>query len=245
MQLQRSRERAFFVTLEGPEGCGKSTQVQLLAARLGSFGVRPVVAREPGGTPLGESIRQLLLHSRDFDPVPATDALLFNAARSQLVARVIEPALGRGEVVICDRFADSTLAYQGYGAGQPIEDLLALQRVAIGNLRPDLTVLVDIPVEQGLGRKQPDQITRFEERRDLEFHRRVRQGFLALARAEPDRWLVLDGQRTVDEIAADVFGAVAARLGLDEPPAGAGSRSGPGEPVRSSEPHGDSVRMDR
>jgi dTMP kinase len=245
MHPVRGRQRGFFVTLEGPEGSGKSTQAQLLADRLGSVGVRCVVAREPGGTPLGESIRQILLHSRDLDPVPAADALLFNAARAQLVAEVIEPALGRGDAVVCDRFADSTLAYQGYGAGQPIEDLRALQRAAIGNLRPDLTVLIDVPVEQGLGRKQPDQITRFEERQDVEFHRRVRRGFLELASAEPDRWLVLDGLRSVDEIAAAVFEAVAARLGLDELGAGTGSRSGPGEPTRSSEPHGGSVRMDR
>jgi dTMP kinase len=239
------RQRGFLITLEGPEGSGKSTQARLLADRLTAAGFDCLVTREPGGTPLGESIRQILLHSRDLDPVPGADALLFNAARAQLVSEVVEPALDRGEVVICDRFADSTIAYQGYGAGEPIEDLRALERVAIGNLRPDLTVLVDIPVEQGLGRKQSDQITRFEERQDVEFHRRVRQGFLELASAEPDRWLVLDGLRTVGEIAADVYEAVATRLRLKEAPAGAGPGSGRGEPMRSSEPQGGSARMDR
>jgi dTMP kinase len=230
------------VTLEGPEGCGKSTQAQLLADRVRAAGYRCVVTREPGGTALGEAVRRILLNSRDLEPVPAADALLFNAARAQLVAEVIGPARERGEVVICDRFADSTLAYQGYGAGRPLDELRSLQLAAIGNLAPDLTVLIDVPVELGLRRKQSGEITRFEARHDVEFHRRVREGFLALASAESDRWVVIDGSGSLEAIAASIWNAVAGRLG-----AGGVVRAGTtsGNLAGSSEPNGAPVRMDR
>ncbi len=238
--------RGLFVTLEGPEGCGKSTQVRLLADRLRAAGRGCVVTREPGGTALGEAVRGILL-DRDLAPVPAADALLFNAARAQLVAEVIGPALRRGDIVLSDRFADSTVAYQGFGAGRPIEELRALQAIAIGNLRPDLTVLIDIPAEAGLARKQADEITRFEERHDLEFHRRVRQGFLALAAEEPDRWLVVDGGALdVESVAGIVFEAVLQRLGAAESaPAGDAGRGYSGESTPSSEPERDFGRMNR
>jgi dTMP kinase len=204
--------RGFFLTLEGPEGSGKSTQAQRLADTLTAGGRRCVVAREPGGTRLGEEVRRILLHSPDISPVPAADALLFCAARAQLAAEVIEPALERGEIVICDRFGDSTLAYQGYGSGQPLEDLRQLTRYAVGDLRPDLTVLIDLPVEQGLSRKLGGETTRFEERLDVDFHRRVREGFLALAEAEPARFTVIDGRQSADLVQAAILRAVQPRI---------------------------------
>jgi dTMP kinase len=243
MHLDGGRRRGFFLTLEGPEGSGKSTQAQRLAARLTASGLRCVVTREPGGTALGEAVRRILLHATDLSPVPAADALLFNAARAQLAAEVIEPALERGEVVICDRFGDSTLAYQGFGAGQPLEALRSLQRFAVGDLQPDLTVLIDLPVEVGLRRKQADEVTRFEARADLEFHRRVREGFLSLAASEPDRFVVIDGRLSVEEIEGSIFDAVRPRL---EAGLAVNERTGAGRPSPlSSEPKPSSLRMDR
>src|ERR1035437_4162483 len=213
MHLDRGRRHGFFLTLEGPEGSGKSTQARRLAATLGAAGYRCLVTREPGGTALGEQVRQILLHAPDLSPVPEADALLFNAARAQLAAEVIEPALERGEVVICDRFADSSLASRGFGTGRPLEPLRALARFAIGDLTPDMTVLFDLPVEDGLQRmRRDDEITRFESHVDVAFHRRVRSRFLELAAAEPDRFLLVDGHRTPDEIEARVLDALQPKL---------------------------------
>jgi dTMP kinase len=247
MHLDGARESGFFLTLEGPEGSGKSTQARMLADRLTAAGYSCLVTREPGGTPLGEAVREILLHARELAPVPAADALLFNAARAQLAVEVVEPALERGEVVICDRFADSTLAYQGYGAGQPMSALRSLQGFAVGDLRPDLTVLIDLPVELGLGRKQIDEMTRFEEREDVAFHRRARDGFLALAAAEPERFVIVDGRRGVDEVASSIFEAVVPALVRNRAtrPASGPARTADRPEARSSEPERDSVRMDR
>ena len=244
MHLDGGRRRGFFLTLEGPEGSGKSTQAHRLAARLTASGRRCLVTREPGGTALGEEVRQILLHVTELAPVPATDALLFNAARAQLAAEVIEPALERGEVVICDRFGDSTLAYQGYGAGQSLDALRALMRFAVGDLRPDLTFLIDLPVEDGLRRKQPDEITRFEERVDVEFHRRVRDGFLALAAAEPGRFVVIDGSQTAAAIEAAIFEVLLPQLGSHDEltPRNAGYAANASPPL-GSEPERGSLRM--
>lgn len=206
--------RGVFVTIEGPEGSGKTTQAARLRSRIEAGGHEVVLTREPGGTALGERIRELLLEIADRAHDPRADALLFNAARAQLVADVIRPALDRGAVVLSTRFADSTLAYQGYAAGLPLAELRALARLATGGLRPDLTILLDVPVEEGLRRKTGDEVTRFETAFDVEFHRRVRDGFVALAEAEPDRWVVIDGTRSPDAVADAIAAAVDPLLSL-------------------------------
>jgi dTMP kinase len=246
MHPEGDRPRGFLLTLEGPEGSGKSTQAQRLAARLAAAGRSCVVTREPGGTAVGEEIRRILLHARELAPVPAADALLFSAARAQLVAEVIRPALERGDVVVCDRYTDSTLAYQGFGAGQPAAELRKLARFATGGLEPDLTVLIDLPEEEGLRRKGAGETTRFEEREDLAFHHRVRHGFLELAAAEPDRFMVLDGRLSADQIEQAVAAALGPRL---SPPleltAGNAERRFEGAGAPASEPRAGSLRIDR
>lgn len=201
------------MTLEGPEGAGKTVIAKRLVAALERRGRVVLSTREPGGTRLGERLRAILLeHGVDGGaPIdPRADALLFNAARAQLVAEVIRPALDRGEVVLCARFADSTLAYQGYGAGLPIAELRSIADVATGGLKPDLTILLDVPPEIGLGRKTGDSRNRFESAFDLPFHQRVRAGFLALAGEEPDRFRVIDSARHIDAVTSDVIAAVLA-----------------------------------
>ena len=204
--------RGRFITIEGPEGAGKTTQAARLEAFLIERGAPVVRTREPGGTPLGELIRELLLRPETGRIDPLADAFLFNAARHQLVGEVIEPALAAGTSVVCARFADSTRAYQGYGLGLSLEDLERLEAIATDGLRPDLTILLDIPVEVGLARKAPDDQTRFETGYDLAFHRRVRNGFLAMAVAEPGRFVVLDATAPADAVAARIERSVARLL---------------------------------
>jgi dTMP kinase len=198
-----------FITLEGPEGAGKTLQAQRLVEALEAGGHRARLTREPGGTALGEQIRSIVLARADgAGGIDArADALLFNAARAQLVSEVIKPALEAGEVVVCARFADSTLAYQGYGAGLPIDELRAVAVVATCGLAPDLTILLDVSPEVGLARKADDTRNRFEASFDLDFHRRVRAGFLELALEEPGRWRVIDAERDADAVFDDVLGA--------------------------------------
>ena len=212
-----------FITIEGPEGGGKTTQAERLRDHVTARHVRAHLTREPGGTWLGERIRELLLARTGSAAAtdPLTDALLFNAARRQLVREVIAPALAAGTTVICGRFADSTLAYQGYGAGVPLEELRRLTAIATDGLTPDLTILLDLPVEVGLARKAPGDVTRFEAEFDLAFHRRVRDGFLALAASERERFVVVDATRDVEAVAADVARAVEQRLPVaNEPESG-------------------------
>jgi dTMP kinase len=218
-----ARRHGRFLTLEGPEGAGKTVLAERLADALASEGVDVVLTREPGGTRLGERLRDLLLAQDSPAIDPLVDALLFNAARAQLVAEVIRPALESGRVVVCARFADSTLAYQGYGAGVEIDALRELETVATGGLQPDRTILLDLPAEAGLRRKAPDDHTRFEAAFDLEFHRRVRAGFLELARREPARFAVIDAGRPIDTVFADVLAEARVALGGDAGP--------PDEPV--------------
>jgi dTMP kinase len=222
MAAQAARGR--FITIEGPDGGGKTTQAERLRAHLEAAGRRVHLTREPGGTWLGERLREVLL-ARTGDggagtaADPLTDALLFNAARRQLVREVIRPALGAGTTVICARFADSTLAYQGYGAGVDLDQLRELAAIATDGLVPDLTILLDLPVEAGLARKAPGDVTRFEADFDLAFHRRVRDGFLALAAAEPARFVVVDATEPVEAVAAVIAAAVEARASAGEPEA--------------------------
>ena len=200
------------MTLEGPEGSGKTVVARRLAAALTSRGHRVVLTREPGGTPLGERVREVLLGRADLGIDPRADALLFNAARAQLVTEVVRPALSAGSVVLCARFADSTLAYQGYGAGLPILELRAIASVATAGLEPDLTILLDVDPEVGIRRKAAGSRNRFESI-DLDFHRRVRAGFLELAGEEPTRWRVIDSSRHIDRVFEDVLAIVLAEVG--------------------------------
>jgi dTMP kinase len=182
-----------FVTVEGPEGAGKTTQAARLARFVEGRGRTVTLVREPGGTELGERLREILLERRSAGTIlPRADALLFNASRAQLVEEVIRPALVRGDVVIATRYTDSTLAYQGYGLGLPLDQLRDVERFATGGLVPRRTVLLDVPVEVGLARKGIRDRTRFESAYDRAFHERVRAGFLELARLEPARIRVVD-----------------------------------------------------
>ncbi|HXG25661.1 MAG TPA: dTMP kinase [Candidatus Binatia bacterium] len=193
-----------FITIEGPEGSGKTVVAKRLATELAARGRRVRLTREPGGTRLGERVRELLLGKADLGISPRADALLFNAARAQLVAEVIRPALEAGELVICARFADSTLAYQGYGGGLPLVELRALANVATGGLEPDRTILLDVDPETGIRRKAEGARNRFEGF-DIAFHRRVRDGFLDLAREEPGRWRVVDSTQHIDAVFDDAL----------------------------------------
>ncbi|MBV7335346.1 dTMP kinase [Chloroflexi bacterium TSY] len=184
-----------FVTFEGPDGSGKTTQIRLLERLLSQRGYRVLLTREPGGTEIGNAIRTLLLREQHGESMSdRAEALLFNAARAQLVDQVICPALARGEIILCDRFADSTLAYQGYGREQELDDLRMLIRFATGGLNPDLTCYLDIEPEEGLRRKLADQKAEWNrlDAETLAFHQIVRKGYLALAEEEPERWLIID-----------------------------------------------------
>jgi dTMP kinase len=196
---ERATPRGRFITLEGPEGSGKTTAARHLADWLRGCGIETVLTHEPGGTPLGEEIRRIVLHMRGVsdDLDPRADALLYAASRAQHVARVIRPALERGAWVVCARFADSSLAYQGHAYGNDLEELRRLQRFATFNVTPDLTLLLDVPVEVGLARKRAGEWNRFEDTQDVAFFEQVRAGYLALASAEPDRFRVVDGSGSV------------------------------------------------
>ena len=187
--------RGVFVTLEGPDGSGKSSLLRSLSAWLEAAGCDVVATREPGSTPLGEQVRKLVLDTEPkIDRTGRADALLFAASRAQHVEEVIRPALARGAIVVCDRYADSSMAYQGAGSGVPMDELAAVQRFATGGLVPDLTILLDLPVDAGLARKSAE-VTRFEAYHDAAYHQRVRDAFLGFAAAEPGRYAVVDATR--------------------------------------------------
>jgi dTMP kinase len=213
------RAPSLFVVVEGPDGAGKSAAAASLVRALRESGQDVVATREPGGTPVGEALREVLLRSGVVERSGLADALLFSAARAELVREVIRPALARGAVVVSDRYATSTTAYQGHGAGVPLDELAALEQVATGGLRPDLVVLIDVPVEAGLARRGSARggETRFEEVFDTAFHERVRAGYRAMAAADPARWRIVDGTRPEVEVASEVLEIVRHRLARTEP----------------------------
>ena len=208
------------ITVEGGEGAGKSTQIRRLATWLDGQGIETVVTREPGGTPGAEAVRALLVTGDTERWDATTEALLVSAARRDHAERLIRPGLARGAWVLCDRFADSTLAYQGYAGGLPLDGLTALTRFAVGDLTPDLTIVLDLPAEAGLaraGRRMaagPEAETRFEGR-DLRFHEAVRDGFLDIARKDPARCVVLDATAPADDVARQIAAVVEGRLLAD------------------------------
>jgi dTMP kinase len=182
---------ALFVTFEGGEGCGKSTQARALHKRLSESGIPVILSHEPGGTPLGKEARRYLKQTIKAEISPLAELFLFAASRAQLVADVIRPSLARGVMVICDRYADSTVAYQGYGRGLDLDVIQAVNTTATQGFLPDLVILLDLPVEIGLARKRSAREDRFE-REEMAFHHRVREGYLKMASADPQRWLVVD-----------------------------------------------------
>jgi dTMP kinase len=204
-----------FITLEGPEGSGKTSQLPALAGYLRTAGYDVLVTREPGGTAVGDQIREILMNLKNVSIIPRTEILLFLAARAQHVDEVIRPALTAGKVVLCDRFGDSTLAYQGFGHKTDLETLQALLHFSTGGLKPDLTLLVDVPVEMGMARKR-DNSSEWN-RLDayaLAFHERVRQGYFALAEAEPERWVIVDATEEKDRVQQALRKAILTRLEL-------------------------------
>lgn len=195
---------ALFITFEGGEGSGKSSQAEELRRWLSTQGIPAILTHEPGGTELGEKISDLVKWAQNTDISPMTELLLFNASRAQHVKEVIRPALYEGKAVICDRFDDSTTAYQSYGRGLDLEMVKSINDTATGGLRPNLTVLLDISVKDGLARKRGEKLDRFE-KEDLDFHRKVREGYLKLADEEPDRWLVIDAMQSRESISELIF----------------------------------------
>ena len=187
---KKNLRRGIFITFEGPEGCGKSTQAKLLCSYLAKRGYDCLHTREPGGTALGEQVRRVLLHSGGIAISDLSELFLFEACRSQIVGEIIKPALAKRKIVICDRFSDATLIYQGYGGGIGFETIRALDRIATTGLKPCLTILLDVDTVTGLRRAKGKGVDRME-KKDIAYHRRVRKGYLKLAKEEPKRIKVI------------------------------------------------------
>jgi dTMP kinase len=206
-----------FITFEGVEGCGKTVQARLLAEHLRQIGHRVVLSREPGGTDIGDQIRAVLHDTANTAMLPTSEILLYSAARAQIVGQLIRPALAAGQVVVCDRYADSTLAYQGYGRGLNLDALRYITTFATGGLIPDLTLLLDVDVEAGLTRKQAafraqqDELNRMD-RQTVDFYARVREGYRTLVAQEPGRWVVIDAARDIAAIQSEIRAVVGPRL---------------------------------
>ncbi|MBJ6727715.1 dTMP kinase [Geomesophilobacter sediminis] len=214
---------SFFITFEGIEGSGKTTQMRLLKERFEAAGVAVTATREPGGCPIADQIRAILLDAENHAITPTAELLLYAAARAQHVEQVITPALERGEIVVCDRFTDATVAYQGCGRGLDFSMINQLNTLATGRVRPDLTVLIDCPVEMGLGRAKARiegthgaKEDRFEQE-SLRFHEKVRHGYLDLAEANPERFVIVEGSGSVEEISGRIVAALAQRVVPGEP----------------------------
>jgi dTMP kinase len=203
-----------FITLEGPEGSGKTSQLPILAEYLRQHGFDVLTTREPGGTSISEQIRTVLHNLENKEMNPRTEILLYQASRAQLVDQVIKPHLNKGGIVLSDRYADSTLAYQGYGHQIDIETLRMLVTFATGGLKPDLTILLDVDVETGLRRKELKGEWNRLDAYDLEFHQRVHQGYLQLVQAEPERWEVIDASHSPRKVQDELRRVVAKRLNI-------------------------------
>lgn len=204
-----------FITFEGPEGSGKSTQIKLLAEQLEGQGIQVRCTREPGGTATGEAIRKILQHDAVDEKLnDRAELLLFAASRAQLMDQVILPALDRGEWVVCDRFIDSTMAYQGFARGMSIDTLDGINDFAISSRKPDLTLLLDLDIERGFQRLEErysdgvESVDRFE-REARDFHRRVREGYHQLAEREPERFRIINAEQSIEDVAAQIWDAVA------------------------------------
>ncbi len=205
-----------FITLEGPEGSGKTSQLPKLAEYIHQRGFDILTTREPGGTSISEQIRTVLHNLENKEMNPRTEILLFQASRAQLVEQVIRPHLNKGGVVLSDRYADSTLAYQGYGHQIDIESLKVLVTFATGGLKPDLTILLDVDVETGLRRKELKGEWNRLDAYDLDFHQRVRRGYLNLVKAEPERWVVIDASQSPTKVQDEMRRVVAERLNVSK-----------------------------
>jgi dTMP kinase len=197
-----------FITFEGPEGSGKSTQLPLLAQFLEESGLSVVRTREPGGTKIGDQIREVLVRMDNTELHPRTEILLFLAARAQLVEELIIPSLNQGKIILCDRYGDSTLAYQGYGHGLDLETLRAMLQFATGGLKPDLTILLDVDVMTGLKRKKIKEEWNRLDAFELSFHERVRAGYHMLAGQDPERWKIVDATQDPDQVQKEIRGLV-------------------------------------
>lgn len=192
-----------FITFEGPDGSGKTTQARMLVEYLQARGYPVIYTREPGGTEISEQIREVILSTRNLAMQNETEVLLFSAARAQIVAELIRPALAAGKIVVCDRYYDSTLAYQGYGLGLDLEALRAITKFATRGLVPDLTFYIDVPVQVGLERRHQGETNRLDQK-NVEYHMRVREGYLELAKAEPERFVVIDGTQPIDQVQTEI-----------------------------------------
>jgi dTMP kinase len=201
-----------FITLEGPEGSGKTSHIPPLVEYLRERGHIVFPTREPGGTSIGEQIREVIHDLKNVEMHPRTETLLYQAARAQIVEQVFKPRLEAGEIVISDRYYDSTIAYQGYGHQQDLEQVRALVKYATGGLVPDLTVLLDVDVEEGLRRKKKDNEWNRLDAYTVEFHQRVHAGYLEMVKAEPDRWVVVDAGRTWEDVQEELRRVIIERL---------------------------------
>jgi dTMP kinase len=207
-------ERGVFISLEGGEGAGKSTQIKALSNYLTANGIKNIQTREPGGTPGAEKIRDLLVRGDVSLWTPKTEALLMFAARQEHVEKTIKPALATGKWTLCDRFADSSIAYQGIGHGLGMDSIESLHQWVLGDFKPDLTLIFDLPVSLGLQRTQGHAVgeNRFESM-DVSFHERMRKGFLSIAKSNPDRCIVIDATKSENEVTSDVIKVIKAKYG--------------------------------
>jgi len=207
-----------FITLEGPEGSGKSSHITPLADAIRQAGYAVVITREPGGTPIGDEIRKTLLNLKNTAMHPTTEILLFQASRAQHVHELILPSIRAGKVVLCDRFADSTMAYQGYGHQTDLEQLAQIIRFATGGLQPDLTLLLDVDIEIGLKRRSSDQESWNRlDAKEKAFHQRVRQGYLKMSASQPERWAIVDASQSLEQVQQTLIRVVLNRLAERNP----------------------------